>query len=512
MSLIPNLGENGALSLAGRALWRILAPGQHGRQHGALLQRGPPAPKAARQARAGAWWGAEPRWFPAGTPPRLHNRVTPLIDGASYFAALHRALAEAQHYAYIIGWCLTPYIPIARADGAALRETRLLPLLAQVAQHVPVRILLWAGAPVLFQPSTRYAEEVQATIERAGGLLQCRLDRSAHFTHCHHQKAIVVDGRVAFLGGMDLTSYTADRWDTPAHPLRAGQNWHDAQLQIEGEAVADVEQNFRQRWEATTGDAGLPHQAPPCDPAWRQPVQVLRTIPARTYAFAPDGEFGILHWYGQALRRAQRLIYLENQYLWSPHIMRALLAALEAPRPAPFRIVLVLPAFAGDGRWDNDKHVDQLRKADRGRGIVSIYALFASGPNAGARAFSYRSIYVHAKLAIIDDEWLVAGSANLNNRGLITDGEMDAAVLDPALARQMRIRLWAEHLGMSEAAVAARDPVDLVDHEWAPRAAANAEIIRQGVHPLIGAVHSYVVGHEAGSLLLEELQSLTFEI
>ena len=64
-------------------------------------------PEQVRQAR-GTWWGADGHWFPAGTPPRGRNRVTPLIDGMHYFRALQEALAQSQDYVYLAGWCLSP--------------------------------------------------------------------------------------------------------------------------------------------------------------------------------------------------------------------------------------------------------------------------------------------------------------------------------------------------------------------------------------------------------------------
>ena len=108
---------------------------------------------------------------------------------------------------------------------------------------------------------------------------------------------------------MDLTTFAGDRRDSRDHPLRAGVNWHDAAVLVEGEAVADVEDNFRQRWEAVTGDAGLPHAKSVVDPAWETPAQVVRTIPAGRYPFAPKGEFGIHHAYLELIRGARELIY-----------------------------------------------------------------------------------------------------------------------------------------------------------------------------------------------------------
>jgi len=491
-------------------LYHALEPVHRSWHHG-VLRRAAPRRDEVQRARQ-QWWGDDPRWFAGGAPPRQYNRVTPLVDGEAFFAALYEALAAATDYVYIIGWCLTPHIPLRRRDGQGPPETCLLAVLTEVARRLPVRILLWSGAPALFQPTTRLTERVRATVEAAGGDIACRLDRSAHFSHCHHQKAIVIDGQVAFVGGMDLTTFQGDRWDVPAHHLRAGPNWHDVQLRIEGEAVADVERNFRQRWRAVTGDAddALPARPPAYDAAWRTPVQIVRTVPRRVYDFAPRGEFGIHHAYSQALRGAQRLIYLENQYLWSPDVMDALLTAIRR-RGEQLRIVIVLPARAYSGKYDNDQHVARLRKEDNGRRIVSVYCPYASGPNTGVNAFSYRPTYVHAKVGIVDDEWLTVGSANLNNRGLITDGEMNAVVRDASLARDLRVRLWAEHLALPREQVEDADPFDLTDHAWPDRAAATARIIKEAARPLECAVHRYEVGHMPGSWLLEEAQALTLE-
>lgn len=494
----------------GRRLRSVIGPLHRRRRHH-TLRHGTVDAEAARQARQ-SWWGDEPRWYPGGTPPRLHNRVTPLIDGDRYFTTLYEALTQAQHYIYIIDWCLTPFIPLRRGETHALAETRLLDVLNEAAQRLPVRILLWAGAPLLLQPTTRGTSVVRETIEQyCRGDIQCRLDHSAHISHCHHQKSVVVDGQVAFVGGMDLTTFQGDRWDTTRHPLRAGPNWHDVQVRIEGEAVADVEHNFRQRWSAVTGQDDLPHREPATDESWRTPLQIVRTVPKHVYPFAPHGEFGIHHAYIRTLRQARRLIYLENQYLWSPDVMDALLAAMDAPRQEPFRIVIVLPAHAYSGKWDNDQHVTKLREIDNGRGIVSVYCPYTSGISAGIAAFVYRPIYVHAKVAIVDDEWVLAGSANLNNRGLVTDGEIDAIMHDGELARNLRIDLWAEHLNLSRETVAAADPVALIDHEWTHRAAENAEIIAQAHRPLICALHRYEVGHMPGIWVLEEAETLTVE-
>src|SRR5207253_5707443 len=164
----------GLMRFAGSRLLRIVNRVEHRRSLGGVLRRGAVDKDEARRASASSWWGAEPRWYPGGTPPRLHNRLTPLIHGESYFRALAQALDEAQRYAYIAGWCLTPHIPLIRDDPDALVDSRLLALLSRTAQRVPVRILLWSGAGALYQPPAQQVEAVKATIEREGeGEIEC---------------------------------------------------------------------------------------------------------------------------------------------------------------------------------------------------------------------------------------------------------------------------------------------------------------------------------------------------
>jgi phosphatidylserine/phosphatidylglycerophosphate/cardiolipin synthase-like enzyme len=515
MSLISALA-----SIVHRRIGPLRSPIHHRRHHHAL-RHGRVSP-AAREAARQTWWGGDPRWYPAGTPPRRHNRITPLIDGDSFFAALLDAIEAAESYIFIAGWCLTPMIPLRHDDAQALTETRLLAVLQRKAQHVPVRVLLWGGARVLLHPTRADARHVA---HRFNDLdvpeLVCRLDNSAHFSHCHHQKTIVIDGQVAFVGGMDLTTFQGDRLDLPGHALRAGPNWHDVQLRLEGETVADVEHNFRQRWAGSEGHAypaGAvslpPRRAPRVEPGWQTPAQVVRTIARHVYPEVRRGEYGIYHAYLAALSRARRFIYIENQYLWSPQVMDVLIDQIQRPHDSAFRIVIVLPAGAHSGKWDNDQHVDKLREADGGRGIVAVYTLYASGPSAGLYAFRYRPVYLHAKVCVIDDEWLTAGSANLNNRGLITDSELNVVTMDRDLARRVRIDLWAEHLSLPCEQIANSDPISLIDGAWRDRAAENVSIqehVDRGDRPLVCAIRPYDTGGMPASWLLDEAEALTFE-
>jgi phosphatidylserine/phosphatidylglycerophosphate/cardiolipin synthase-like enzyme len=155
--------------------------------------------------------------------------------------------------------------------------------------------------------------------------------------------------------------------------------------------------------------------------------------------------------------------------------------------------------------------VDRLRALDGGRGIVSVYCAYASGPGTGRRPYLYRPVYVHAEVAIVDDEWFTVGSANLNTGRFVTDSELNVVVQDPAVARHLRLVLWCEHLRMPVDELAARDPLDVIDEAWPARADANAAILRGGDRPLQAPVYRYEIGRMPGAWLLEELQALTLE-
>jgi phosphatidylserine/phosphatidylglycerophosphate/cardiolipin synthase-like enzyme len=373
-----------------------------------------------------------------------------------------------------------------------------------------VYVLLWEGSPAIFEPTSRTVRETRELLLSIAPRVRCELDNAAPFSHDEHQKAVTIDGRIAYVGGIDLTTFAGDRWDTARHPLRFGPSWHDVQMRIEGEAVRDVEENFTQRWNAATGEHLQP--LPPVVSAGMDtPVQVIRTIPKGFYRFAPEGIHGIVYAYLQAIARAERFIYLENQYLWSREIVDALIDAMNRPHDGPFRIVTVLPAKAYTGKYDNDLHVRDLQDADAGRGIFAAYCPYASGPALGPTGYHYLPIYVHAKVGIIDDRWLTVGSANLNERGFATDAEMNVQSISEVVARELRVKLWADHLHLDSAQIAATDPITLIDTVWKDTADRVTAALHSRSVPPRGSIAHYMPGKNPGSWVLDGIQVLTLE-
>src|SRR5579884_1519317 len=239
-------------------------------------------------------------WTEGDTPVRTDSRVTYLVDGrtAMYTMCIH--FLKARKYIYLANWGITPGMELVRGtdhrsgpDGSPEQEALLANLRAEgleqadidfwcshdlsvqavlgyaVSKGVEVKALLWdtlvfPGLPVYYYP-----KEAKEQLESVG--VTVILDDSARGIMHHpmeslHQKISVVDGMYASVGGIDLMidrTGDFDRWDTPSHPFsspfrRTGEGtsphpWHDAQSFIEGPAAADVELNFRQRWNDEIG-------------------------------------------------------------------------------------------------------------------------------------------------------------------------------------------------------------------------------------------------------------------
>jgi phosphatidylserine/phosphatidylglycerophosphate/cardiolipin synthase-like enzyme len=330
-----------------------------------------------------------------------------------------------------------------------------------------VRVLAWAGAPLpLFRPDRREVRAVgEALSERTR--VRVALDSRERPLHCHHEKLVIVDGELAFVGGIDLTSYSGDRLDSNEHPARGALGWHDATSRISGPAVGDVADHFRLRWQEVTSEQ-LP-AAPPPAPTGTVELQVVRTVPEKIYRPLAKGEFTILESYLRALRAAEQLIYLENQFLWSPEIVSVLAEKLRHPPDERFRLLVLLPAKANTGNDDTRGQLGVLAEADNGAGRFLACTLYQPGPTG-------RPVYVHAKIGIVDDRWLTIGSANLNEHSLFNDTEMNIVTHDAALARATRLELWSEHL-QRPASELDRDPAEVIDLLW--RSLANEQLERR---------------------------------
>ncbi|MFD3539165.1 phospholipase D family protein [Streptomyces sp. NPDC058662] len=418
------------------------------------------------------------------------NHARPLVHGATYFAELLTRIRDMREGDLLL---FTDWRgdPDERLDGPGTEIGAVLGAAAE--RGVVVKGLLWRshldGLRFSEEENRHLGEEIAA----AGG--ECLLDLRVRPGGSHHQKAVVLRHRgrperdIAYVGGIDLCHNRNDDarhlGDPQSLPMSAAYGphppWHDVQLALTGPVVGDIEAVFRERWEdpsplsrspltrlrerlnrEDTHADDLPPQGPDPSPCGTHSVQVLRTYPNRLlrgYPFAPDGERSIARGYLKSLRRARRLIYLEDQYLWSPHVVDCFARALRAN--PQLRFVAVIPSVPDqDGRLTLPMNLigritalAELRRAGGDR--VAVYGL---ENHAGT------PVYVHAKVCVIDDVWASIGSDNVNLRSWTHDSELSCAVLDRGadpreprdpgglgdgagvFARELRLELMREHL------------------------------------------------------------------
>jgi phosphatidylserine/phosphatidylglycerophosphate/cardiolipin synthase-like enzyme len=424
--------------------------------HSALQSRAianPLAVRAGRIARPGrnCWRLATAR------------RVAFLIDAQSYFRALGDALEHAERSVFILGWdihsrvSLDPHELPGRGIGALLAE------LVERKPELCVHVLDWDFSFLLIP--TRELVPWLRLDRGAARRMMFRLDSRHPVGGCHHQKLVVIDDAVAFVGGIDLT---ANRWDTPEHRVddarrtnpwgRSYAPYHDVQLAVDGEAAACLGEIARERWRRAGGDEapradedpGAAHD--PWPAALRPDLGPARIAIARTEP-AYDGRppvREIERLYVDSIAAARRYIYLEHQYLSSRAIGDAICASLAARRGP--QIAIVTPQLCAG--WIEEGTVGLLRRR--------LAARLQAGDRHGRLRLYYprlpggrACLHVHSKLMIADDRVVRIGSANLSNRSMGLDTECDVqieAAGDPAVAaaiRAFRDRLLGEHLGVA---------------------------------------------------------------
>jgi phosphatidylserine/phosphatidylglycerophosphate/cardiolipin synthase-like enzyme len=279
---------------------------------------------------------------------------------------------------------------------------RFIELLAEKAREgVAVRLLYdWFGCGVgpalgLFRPLVKAGGDVRPfnppAVKSALGWL--RRD---------HRKLIVVDGRVAFVSGLCI----GQRWQ--GRPEKGQEPWRDTGIEIAGPAVTHAEEAFAGTWQLAGGraaDVPVHHDAPPAG------TVSLRLIPTEPFT-------------GNLLRLDLLVAALARRSLW---ITDAYFVGtgtyLEALRRA-----------AADGV---DVRLLVPQYSDVGWTVPVARSLYRPLLEAGVRIFEWNGTMVHAKTAIADSRWGRIGSTNLNVNSWFGNWELDVAIEDEGVAREL---------------------------------------------------------------------------
>lgn len=408
-------------------------------------------------------------WWVPGVEVREGNSVEVLVDGVEITERLTREIRAANKHVHMTAWNVDPDFWMGPEGTPELDE-----LLGEASQRIPVRVLMWAGAPIPGYPLSRRRMRHTRDELVDESSVRCMLDSKERPLHCHHEKLVVIDDELAFVGGLDLTYFDGSRYDDQQHVKEKPLGWHDVATVLRGPIVADVARHFNNRWFETAAER-LPE--PPVQPgAGQVSLQLVRTVPEKTYGFLPKGEFTNLANYLNALRCAEHLVYLENQFLWSPEVVEVLCDKLANPPHDDFRLVVVLPLHPSSGKDTTMGQLSQLLQADAGRGNVLAVTLL--GPTRESSG-----VYVHAKVGIVDDHWITVGSCNLNEHSLYNDTEVNVVSLDEPLAHDTRLRLWAEHLQVPVEELD-RPAHEVVDQVWHQQCREQEAARKAGAEPV----------------------------
>jgi phospholipase D1/2 len=395
------------------------------------------------------------------------ERVSFLIDGDDYFRAFRAAAIHARHHIIILGWDFDSRIRMLidrEPDGFPDRLGEFLHTLLMRRRQLHIHVLTWDFHMIYWKEREWWLPSKLAAHRR----LHFHKDGAHPVGASHHQKVVIIDDALAFVGGLDFAQC---RWDTSrhlaVHPKRMLNDespcrpFHDVQLMVTGPVASALGDLARERWQAATGRVWPSHGSGREEDLWPRglkpdmsdvSVAIARTAPAFGDR-ASIGEVEAL--FLDSLNNARRYIYIETQYLTSRTVADCLAARLQDPKGP--EIVMVLHPNS-DG-WLEQHTMDVLRGRvlERLRAADRFHRLNLNYPK--IPELRGQCISMHSKVCIIDDDFVRVGSANLSNRSMGFDTECDLAIEaagQPAVRRAIasfRQALLAEHLGVSPEAV-----------------------------------------------------------
>ena len=393
------------------------------------------------------------------------RRVAFLVDAEDYFRQFMRAARRAQRSILIVGWDFDSRTRLDVEGGKPVLLGEFLNGLAEARRELRIRILDW-DYPLIFGTDREIPPTLLVSWQ-PHRRVDFRFDDTHPVAGSHHQKIVVIDDCIAFVGGLDLTG---KRWDTrehaPGDPRRVfnGEPYppmHDVMMAVDADAAAAVAKIARGRWRDATGEVLKPARCSgdPWPPELAAALRDARVGFSRTSPATDDnpGTHEVERLYLDMIAAARDYIYIENQYFTSSTITDALAARLREPEGPE---IVLLTRLLSHGWLEEltmttlrNRYVRELSAADA-HGRFHAFNPHIPGLTEGT------CIDLHSKVMIVDDEWLRIGSANLSNRSMGMDTECDAVIEaqgDAGTRRAIaafRDELLAEHLGADAASVA----------------------------------------------------------
>jgi len=446
------------------------------------------------------WWESDFELLrPAAARERAQHTAMALMQA---LPDVDRRLLINRFWAENADWTALLNTDTPLRDAADAPDDRLEVMLQGNATATPVYEEYTGGpAPIdvlaRVAANPRYADrEVAGPGPRRAGVLT--LDVASW-----HQKAMVFDGEVAWVTGMNTRQ---NDWDTSEHLVFDARRMNadadadaradvtdelsladnlprkDYGVRLEGPAARDVEDVLHSRWSAALDeDALYAENATPfdLDPAPAAPadgvlVQVVATMPE------PWADQSIFETHAKAIRQARSYIYIEDQYFRAPRLNQVIVEAMDA-NPELVLIVMTQAVGASDGGSKYTYLSDALfrqRYPDRYLLVQPKTAELTVdvGLFSDTAEVVVQDVNLHSKLRFVDDRYVSVGSCNMNNRGYLYEGELDVSVLDAGFATDSRRRVFSNLVGPAWAAMLSDDARNNFD-VLAMAAEANAETL-----------------------------------
>jgi cardiolipin synthase len=335
-------------------------------------------------------------------PLRVGNAAELLVDGPATHKAMLEAIEQARDHVN-----LETYIIDADAVGQRIAEL----LLLKRSEGVQVN-LIYDSVGALGTPP-EYFEGL-----RRAGVRVCEYNpvnplkaRGAwRINNRDHRKLLVVDGRVAFAGGINISGvYSSGSFSKRRRKPPVEDGWRDTHIEVRGPIVADVQQLFLETWAKQCGEIGAARYFPRLRTEGGKVMRVIAGEP---------GESEIYVALLSAIQRAERKAYLTVGYFVpDPRTLAALVQA--ARRGVDVRLALPgvsdfwAPLYAGRS------HYEELLAA-------------------GVRIYERRDALLHAKTAVIDGVWSTVGSTNIDWRSFVHNAEANLMVLGDDFGERMQ--------------------------------------------------------------------------
>ena len=353
----------------------------------------------------------------AGSPLTVGNKVALLQDGPATFAAMFEAIRSARDHIHMETYIIEDD-EVGRKFAAAL--------VAKQAQGVEVT-LVYDSVGSLETPKAFFKALTDNGVKvvEYNPINPLTAKAGWDVNQRDHRKLLIVDGRSAFLGGINISSVYS-RGSSRGGSSRRGSvaGWRDTHLMIEGPVVAEFQKLYLATWEKQKGAALASRNHYP------------RPVPAggelvRAIGSTPDDDYSLIYaTLISAIRAAESSVHLTNAYFVPDP---QLLAALKDAAARGVDVSIILPGNS-----------DSWLVFNAGR---SYYAELLAG---GVKIYERRGPLLHAKTASIDGVWSTVGSTNLDWRSFLHNDEVNAVILGQEFGAQMR-RVFDADLAASDA-------------------------------------------------------------